>query len=153
MRLEEDQESGEFGPTVPQRRCCRFSCTCLASSLPVIFIWAIIAWSYYVYVIAMCGFVITNNFERIMYIAVYHPILFLFLWTYVQTIFTKPIAPPSKVCFLLLSSSLLLAFLNIKLLDVYPCVCAPYLQIYMLVHMCRIYRLYACKEFEQRLRR
>ncbi|CAE1287352.1 ZDHHC2_15_20 [Acanthosepion pharaonis] len=60
---------------------------------PVVFITAVAAWSYYAYVIQMCLFTVKSVPEKVLYIIFYHPLLFIFLWSYWQTIFT----PTGKV--------------------------------------------------------
>ncbi|VDP44904.1 unnamed protein product [Soboliphyme baturini] len=82
--------------------------------LPVVFIVAVVAWSYYAYVIELCicksfsvisciqwfscaqCFVgtVTSDAERIAYSIVYHAILIMFLWSYWQTVFTPLGVPP-----------------------------------------------------------
>lgn len=64
--------------------------------IPVLFITAIIAWSYYAYAIRMC-FILDPGptvGEKVVYLMLYHPILFLFLWAYFKTIFAEPSAVP-----------------------------------------------------------
>jgi hypothetical protein len=63
---------------------------------PVVFIAAIIAWSYYAYVVEMCINTADTIAEKIVFLLLYHPVLFLFLWSYYQTIFAKICVPPKE---------------------------------------------------------
>ncbi|XP_076467412.1 palmitoyltransferase ZDHHC20-B-like isoform X1 [Babylonia areolata] len=66
------------------RACCN-----VVKWAPVIFISAIVAWSYYAYVVQMCFFTVESIAEKVVLLLLYHPILFMFVWCYWQTIFTK----------------------------------------------------------------
>lgn len=57
--------------------------------LPVLFIVAIIAYSYYAYVIQLCFYAVENIIERVSYLFIYHAIFVMFMWSYWQTVFTK----------------------------------------------------------------
>lgn len=57
--------------------------------LPVLFIVAIIAYSYYTYVVLLCLHFVENIIELVSYLFIYHLILAMFLWSYWQTIFTQ----------------------------------------------------------------
>ncbi|CAH1776517.1 unnamed protein product, partial [Owenia fusiformis] len=63
---------------------------CLAGlrSIPVVFIVAVIVWSYYAYVLQMCAWTVENTGEKVIYLVLYHPLLFMFAWAYWKTIFT-----------------------------------------------------------------
>ncbi|RUS89183.1 hypothetical protein EGW08_003062 [Elysia chlorotica] len=67
-------------------RCCLLCCRAMKWT-PVVFISAIIAWSYYAYVVQMC---------ILIFLLLYHPILILFVWSYYQTIFAKLRGPPKE---------------------------------------------------------
>ncbi|CAF4932629.1 unnamed protein product, partial [Rotaria sp. Silwood1] len=75
-----------------QSRVCCFEAL---KSIPVVFILAIVAWSYYAYVVQMCILTIDNVPKKVIYLFIYHPLLFLFLWSYYQTIFKPLVGPPS----------------------------------------------------------
>ncbi|KAL8616730.1 hypothetical protein ACOMHN_017768 [Nucella lapillus] len=66
------------------RACCN-----AVKWAPVIFISAIVAWSYYAYVVQMCIFTADTIAEKVVLLVLYHPILFLFMWSYWKTIVTK----------------------------------------------------------------
>uniref|UniRef100_A0A8C9VHS2 Palmitoyltransferase n=1 Tax=Scleropages formosus TaxID=113540 RepID=A0A8C9VHS2_SCLFO len=51
---------------------------------PVLFISAIVVWSYYAFVLQLCV---------VAYLLVYHVLLFMFVWAYWRTIFTRPMMP------------------------------------------------------------
>ncbi|ELT91032.1 hypothetical protein CAPTEDRAFT_220171 [Capitella teleta] len=72
-------------------------CFALVRWTPVLFITAVIVWSYYAYVIQMCLFSISNIPEKIIYLFIYHPILFIFCWAYWKTIFTETGTVPKEV--------------------------------------------------------
>uniref|UniRef100_A0A034VWZ5 Palmitoyltransferase n=2 Tax=Bactrocera dorsalis TaxID=27457 RepID=A0A034VWZ5_BACDO len=64
------------------------SCMAALKWIPVIFIAAVIAWSYYAYVVSLCLLSIENVFEQIVFLIFYHIICVLFFWSYWNTIFT-----------------------------------------------------------------
>ncbi|XP_014085561.1 palmitoyltransferase ZDHHC20-B isoform X1 [Bactrocera oleae] len=64
------------------------SCMAALKWIPVIFIAAVIAWSYYAYVVQLCLLSIDNVFEQIVFLIFYHIICVLFFWSYWNTIFT-----------------------------------------------------------------
>jgi hypothetical protein len=75
----------------------RSSRTCCFDTLkwiPVLFILAVVAWSYYAFVVEMCIFTIDSVPKKVIYLCLYHPLLFLFLWSYYQTMF-KPLLGPT----------------------------------------------------------
>jgi len=75
-------------------RSSRTCCFETLKSIPVLFILAIVAWSYYAYVVQMCILTIDNSPKKVIYLCLYHPLLFLFLFSYYRTMFT-PIAGPT----------------------------------------------------------
>ncbi|KAF2879077.1 hypothetical protein ILUMI_27086 [Ignelater luminosus] len=54
--------------------------------IPVLFIVAIIVWSYYAYVFQLCLITIQSSSERIVLLVVYHISLVMFFWTYGKTV-------------------------------------------------------------------
>ncbi|XP_074650926.1 palmitoyltransferase ZDHHC15-like isoform X2 [Tubulanus polymorphus] len=56
---------------------------------PVVFITAVVLWSYYAYVVVLCIKTVPNTVEKVLYLLVYHPLLFMFFWSYGKAIFTK----------------------------------------------------------------
>ncbi|CAF1030403.1 unnamed protein product [Adineta steineri] len=82
-----------FSMSLRSSRTCCFE---TLKSIPVVFILGIVAWSYYAYVIQMCFLTIDSVPKKVIYLLIYHPLLFLFLWSYYRTMF-KPLAgPPSE---------------------------------------------------------
>ncbi|XP_048772948.1 palmitoyltransferase ZDHHC15B-like isoform X5 [Ostrea edulis] len=71
-------------------------CCDIVRWFPVVFISAIIVWSYYAYVVQMCIFTVPNIAEKVLYLLIYHPILALFIWAYGKTIFTPVGAVPRQ---------------------------------------------------------
>ncbi|CAG9537561.1 unnamed protein product [Cercopithifilaria johnstoni] len=64
--------------------------------LPVIFILALLCWTYFAYVVQLCFFTVEGSFERAVYLFVFHLLLFMFLWSYYETIF-RPVGRPPKM--------------------------------------------------------
>lgn len=64
--------------------------------IPVIFIFAIIVWSWYAYVIELCLGVVSNGIEVFFLLVLYHISLFFLLWSYYQTIFTRSALVPAQ---------------------------------------------------------
>ncbi|XP_017959141.1 palmitoyltransferase ZDHHC15B isoform X2 [Drosophila navojoa] len=66
-------------------------CNCCLSVfkwIPVLFIFGVIAWSYYAYVVELCVLKTENGVAKIFLLFFYHIALILFLWSYWQTINT-----------------------------------------------------------------
>ncbi|XP_029703282.1 palmitoyltransferase ZDHHC2 [Takifugu rubripes] len=74
-------------------RTIRNGCERVLYWIPVLFIVLIVAWSYYAYVLQLCVDSIEDTKEKVVYLLVYHLIFIMFIWTYWQTIFTKPMTP------------------------------------------------------------
>ncbi|XP_030380528.1 palmitoyltransferase ZDHHC15B isoform X2 [Scaptodrosophila lebanonensis] len=67
-------------------------CSCCMSVfkwIPVLFITAVIGWSYYAYVVQLCILGMENRVTMAVFLLFYHLTLVLFLWSYWQTIFTS----------------------------------------------------------------
>lgn len=98
-------------------KCLGSKCvSCVISTVrwvPVVFVSAIICWAYYTYVVPFCfgafPLVGSDSFlsliysemiegigQRIVYLAIFHLCISLFLWAYVQTVFS-PIGKPSEM--------------------------------------------------------
>ncbi|KAK0045322.1 palmitoyltransferase ZDHHC2-like isoform X1 [Biomphalaria pfeifferi] len=76
-------------------RVCILCCQAVKWA-PVVFISAIVGWSYYAYVVQMAILTADTIAEKIIFLVLYHPILFLFVWSYYQTIFAKAKTPPKE---------------------------------------------------------
>ncbi|KAJ2954740.1 hypothetical protein O0L34_g3043 [Tuta absoluta] len=55
--------------------------------VPVLLILSIVTWSYYAYVVQLCIFTITSTVQQCLYLIVFHILLFMFIWSYMRTIF------------------------------------------------------------------
>ncbi|XP_067950158.1 palmitoyltransferase ZDHHC2-like [Watersipora subatra] len=65
---------------------------------PVVFIVAVIGWSYYAYVVQLIALTIAEESmaEKVILGLLYHPILFMFLWAYYKIVYTEPKGPPMQ---------------------------------------------------------
>ncbi|XP_045205043.2 palmitoyltransferase ZDHHC15B-like isoform X3 [Mercenaria mercenaria] len=79
-----------MAPTAIRLCCAAFRWT------PVVFISAIVVWSYYAYVIQMCILTVDSVTEKVLYLLLYHPLLVMFVWSYGKTIFTPVGTVPKK---------------------------------------------------------
>uniref|UniRef100_A0A0X3PT62 Palmitoyltransferase n=1 Tax=Schistocephalus solidus TaxID=70667 RepID=A0A0X3PT62_SCHSO len=75
--------------------CCK-CVLAVCRATPVIFILLIFFWSYYAYVVVFCIEYVTVVYEKVLYLLFYHPLFFLFLWTFSKAIFVSPIRPPHE---------------------------------------------------------
>ncbi|XP_038556167.1 palmitoyltransferase ZDHHC15B [Micropterus salmoides] len=73
-------------------RCCQR----VFSWIPVLIITSVVLWSYYAYVFELCLFTLTNPFEKVAYLLVFHVCFVMFSWTYWKSIFTPPASPCKK---------------------------------------------------------
>uniref|UniRef100_A0A8C5ASI9 Palmitoyltransferase n=1 Tax=Gadus morhua TaxID=8049 RepID=A0A8C5ASI9_GADMO len=71
-------------------------CQRVFSWIPVLIITSVVLWSYYAYVFELCLFTITNTFEKVAYLLVFHVCFVMFSWTYWKSIFTPPASPCKK---------------------------------------------------------
>uniref|UniRef100_A0A0M3IJR9 Palmitoyltransferase n=2 Tax=Ascaris TaxID=6251 RepID=A0A0M3IJR9_ASCLU len=78
--------------------CVRFF-ICVFRWLPVCLIVAVVIWAYYAYVIQLCFYTVERVAERVLYLLIFHILLFLFLWSYYQTVFSE-IGQPQKTFYL-----------------------------------------------------
>lgn len=74
---------------------CR-TCINITKWMPVLFIFTVIAWSYYAFVVQLCIIAMNQLWAQILSLTIYHAALVLFLWAYWQTIFTKSSRVPRK---------------------------------------------------------
>ncbi|XP_078534263.1 palmitoyltransferase ZDHHC2 isoform X2 [Lissotriton helveticus] len=79
------------GPSTLKRRCQR-----VLYWVPVLFISIIVCWSYYAYVVQLCIVSMDQIGEKAVCLIAYHFFVILFLWSYWQTIFTKPMNPAKE---------------------------------------------------------
>ncbi|XP_063970595.1 palmitoyltransferase ZDHHC20-B-like isoform X3 [Lytechinus pictus] len=84
------------------------TCLRIVGWIPVIFISAVIAWSYYAYVVELCIFTLAKADQKyaqmVFYLLFYHVFLAMFCWAYWQTVFTPLRVIPER--FFLSSSEL-----------------------------------------------
>ncbi|KAH8371012.1 hypothetical protein KR093_005934, partial [Drosophila rubida] len=64
-------------------------CMSVFKWIPVLFIFAVIVWSYYAYVVELCVLNTENRIAMILMLLFYHITLILFLWSYWKTISTS----------------------------------------------------------------
>ncbi|XP_064543410.1 palmitoyltransferase ZDHHC20-B isoform X1 [Drosophila montana] len=64
-------------------------CMSVFKWIPVLFIFAVIGWSYYAYVVELCVLKTENRVAMAFMLLFYHIALLLFLWSYWQTISTS----------------------------------------------------------------
>ncbi|XP_062855855.1 palmitoyltransferase ZDHHC2 [Trichomycterus rosablanca] len=74
-------------------RSAKRKCRRVVHWIPVLFVCALVAWSYYAYVAQLCVETIEILGEKIVYLLAYHVFFIMFVWSYWQTIFTKPMNP------------------------------------------------------------
>ncbi|XP_038054998.1 palmitoyltransferase ZDHHC20-B-like isoform X2 [Patiria miniata] len=81
-------------------------CLKICGWFPVVFITAVIIWSYYAYVVELCIFILVGKSIPLMllYLVLYHVFLVMFLWVYWRTIWTPVAKVPDE--FYLTSSEL-----------------------------------------------
>ncbi|XP_013387524.1 palmitoyltransferase ZDHHC15 isoform X1 [Lingula anatina] len=73
-------------------------CMALVRWFPVVFITAVVVWSYYAYVIYMCfvSGVVDTVAEQVILLLLYHPFFLFFGWSYWQAIYTEPGKTPKQ---------------------------------------------------------
>ena len=76
-------------------KACQDCCDCF-KWVAVVFITAIIGWSYYAYVVQMCILTIDTLYEKVIFMLIYHLILILFMSSYYRTAFSKPRKPTNN---------------------------------------------------------
>lgn len=64
---------------------------------PVVFVHAILGWSYYAYVAVFLAAIVGSPVVQVVYGLLYHLLLGFMLWSYWRAILTKPVAPPLHV--------------------------------------------------------
>lgn len=78
--------------TESHKNCCIKS----LKWIPVFFVLIIISWSYYAYVYGFCILTVDSTSIMIIFLVFYQILFFMMLWSYIQTIFTKPAAIPEE---------------------------------------------------------
>lgn len=71
-------------------------CMALLRLTPVLFVSAVIIWSYYAYAVHMCIFTVKNVPEKVIYLVFYHPFLLMMVWCFLKTICSEPAAVPTQ---------------------------------------------------------
>ncbi|XP_033631568.1 palmitoyltransferase ZDHHC15B-like isoform X2 [Asterias rubens] len=81
-------------------------CLKICGWFPVLFISAVIVWSYYAYVVELCIFILIDRSIPLflLYLVLYHAFLVMFLWAYWRAVWTPVARAPSE--FQLTSSEL-----------------------------------------------
>lgn len=73
------------------------SCSqCLIRCLPVLAIYIFIFWSYYVYVVIVCFYLITDNLKQILYLTFYHILFLMLVWCHLVAMCTTHRRVPSR---------------------------------------------------------
>ncbi|KAG9307328.1 hypothetical protein G9A89_017156 [Geosiphon pyriformis] len=67
----------------------------IAAFFPVVFVIALLAWSYYAFVYRLCVLYLltVKPIQGIIYLLFYHPIFILTAWSYLKAVFTSPGSP------------------------------------------------------------
>ncbi|GAB0091748.1 Palmitoyltransferase [Sergentomyia squamirostris] len=73
-----------------------YCCFRIIRWIPVVFIVAVIFWSYFAYVVQLCFLSITSVAEKVILLLLYHFFFTMFVWSYYQTIFTSIGTVPPK---------------------------------------------------------
>ncbi|OQV13237.1 Palmitoyltransferase ZDHHC15 [Hypsibius exemplaris] len=63
---------------------------------PVVFISAVVIWSYYAFVVQLCVLEIKSECEKAMYLIFYHFFFVMFAWSYYQCLFTNAARIPDR---------------------------------------------------------
>lgn len=73
-----------------ERRCRSF-----AGWIPVLLVGALIAFSYYAYVVQLCIFTLSNIPQKVIYLVIFHVLLLLMLWSFYAVLSARPsLVPP-----------------------------------------------------------
>jgi len=78
-----------------ENKCCRVTLQIL-KWIPVIFVATITSWAYYTFVYELCIVIIKELIQRVAYLILFHVLLSLFLWSYIQVVFTRVAKPPAE---------------------------------------------------------
>ncbi|CAG9858594.1 unnamed protein product [Phyllotreta striolata] len=83
---------------VSEQSCGRPCTYCLHALkwLPVLFSLSLSSWSYYAYVWQFCRLIIQNEFNKYIYLTVFHVLLIMMETCYLRTIFTRPKMVPEE---------------------------------------------------------
>ncbi|TGZ73766.1 hypothetical protein CRM22_001302 [Opisthorchis felineus] len=78
------------------KNACSKCCVSFVQWIPVIFIFAIIGWSYYAYVYSLSIVMVSSALQRVLYLIFYHALLLIFAWSYAKCILEPPLSPPPE---------------------------------------------------------
>jgi len=81
--------------TCLDNKCVRVSIR-IVRWLPVAFVVGLAAWAYYAFVFQLCLEYVNNTAQRVIYLVVFHLLLFFVFWSYFQAVFTPTGRPPLK---------------------------------------------------------
>ncbi|CAG8483429.1 1547_t:CDS:2, partial [Dentiscutata heterogama] len=64
----------------------------IGNYIPVVFLIALVSWSYYAFVIRLCLLYLlnVNPTQGVVYLVLYHPLLVLMMWSYFKATLTSP---------------------------------------------------------------
>lgn len=72
------------------------TCVKAAKWVPVLFVIAIIVWSYYAYVIQLCIFMVREELKKALYLGFFHFFFLMLIWAYCYTVSMKNGIIPSQ---------------------------------------------------------
>jgi hypothetical protein len=81
---------------VDARRGLCGGCVRAAKWIPVVFIAAIVTWSYYAYVYHLCFLTIQSLPEQVLLLVLYHFFFAMFVWAYWRTVTVGPGTVPDR---------------------------------------------------------
>ncbi|PAV86959.1 hypothetical protein WR25_25625 [Diploscapter pachys] len=95
------QQQARWNPMGRWRACiqpggCIYRIYQVLTYLPVFIVIAAVSWGYYAYIVQLCFLTVDNLLQRTLYILFFHIFMLLFLFSYYQTIVTRPKKPPHQ---------------------------------------------------------